>query len=123
MLYRLLHLTSGMHSGPYGPVRQVNMFMLINQLDSYGIAKDSTPTATLHYDNWIGPVAYRPYNEKKGHYNWHWFWETGNGDTGNQGPHQFDIARWGLNKNEHPVSVFSTGGIYGINPSECAQET
>ncbi|MDP4130903.1 MAG: Gfo/Idh/MocA family oxidoreductase, partial [Bacteroidota bacterium] len=55
--------------------------------------------------------------------NWHWFWETGNGDTGNQGPHQFDVARWGLNKNEHPVSVFSTGGLYGINPSECAQET
>ncbi|MCK4699946.1 MAG: gfo/Idh/MocA family oxidoreductase, partial [Bacteroidales bacterium] len=42
---------------------------------------------------------------------------------GNQGPHQFDIARWGLNKNEHPVSVYSTGGFYGIDPDECAQET
>jgi predicted dehydrogenase len=72
---------------------------------------------------WLGPAQYRAYNEKKGHYNWHWHWDTGNGDTGNQGPHQFDIARWGLNKNEHPVSIFSTGGIYGISPKECSQET
>jgi predicted dehydrogenase len=77
----------------------------------------------LHYDQWLGPAPYRPYNEKRSHYNWHWFWDTGNGDTGNQGPHQFDIARWGLNKNEHPVSVFSYGGVFGINPDECAQET
>jgi predicted dehydrogenase len=91
--------------------------------DSFGIARDSTPPATLHYDEWLGPAPYRAYNEKKGHYNWHWHWDTGNGDTGNQGPHQFDVARWGLNKNEHPVSVYSTGGIYGISPQECSQET
>jgi predicted dehydrogenase len=91
--------------------------------DSFGIAKDSTPPATLHYERWLGPAPYRPYNEKRLHYNWHWFWDTGNGDTGNQGPHQFDIARWGLNKNEHPVSIYSTGGIFGIDSDECAQET
>lgn len=91
--------------------------------DSFGIAADGTAPASLHYDMWLGPAPNRPYNEKRVHYNWHWFWDTGNGDTGNQGPHQFDIARWGLNKNEHPVSVFSMGGIYGIDPKECAQET
>lgn len=91
--------------------------------DSFGIAKDGTPPASLNYDMWLGPAPYRPYNEKRLHYNWHWFWDTGNGDTGNQGPHQFDIARWGLNKNEHPVSVFSMGGIFGIDPAECEQET
>ncbi|MET0241955.1 MAG: Gfo/Idh/MocA family oxidoreductase [Flavitalea sp.] len=90
---------------------------------SFGIAPDSEPPAGLHYDRWVGPAAWQPYNIKKTHYNWHWFWNTGNGDTGNQGPHQFDIARWGLNKNEHPVSVMSMGGIYGITPAECAQET
>jgi len=82
--------------------------------DSYGFAKDSLPPATFHYDRWLGPAPYRPYNSKRSHYCWHWYWDTGNGDTGNQGPHQFDIARWGLNKNEHPVSVYSTGGIYGL---------
>ena len=91
--------------------------------DSFGISPDSMPPEKLHYDRWLGPATYRPYNEKKGHYNWHWHWETGNGDTGNQGPHQFDVARWGLNKNDHPVSIYSTGGIYGVTPKECSQET
>ena len=111
-----------LHEGGIGEVYMARG-LCIKPRDSFGIAKDSTPPATLHYDEWLGPAPYRPYNEKRGHYNWHWFWDTGNGDTGNQGPHQFDIARWGLNKNEHPVSVYSSGNIYGISPDECAQET
>jgi predicted dehydrogenase len=111
-----------LHEGGIGDVYMARG-LCIKPRDSFGIAKDSEPPATLHYDQWLGPVTWRPYNEKRGHYNWHWFWDTGNGDTGNQGPHQFDIARWGLNKNEHPVTVYSTGGIYGIEPKECAQET
>ncbi len=111
-----------LHSGGIGDVYMARG-LCIKPRDSFGIAPDTAPPATLHYDNWLGPIAFRPYNEKKGHYNWHWFWETGNGDTGNQGPHQFDIARWGMNKNEHPVSIYSSGGIFGIDPKECAQET
>jgi len=110
------------HGGGIGEVYMARG-LCIKPRDSFGIAKDSTPPATLHYDRWLGPALWREYNEKRSHYNWHWFWDTGNGDTGNQGPHQFDIARWGLNKNEHPVSVYSAGGVYGINPDECAQET
>ena len=82
--------------------------------DSYGIAKDGEPPATFHYDRWLGPAPWRPYNEKRSHYCWHWYWDTGNGDTGNTGPHQLDIARWGLNKNEHPVTVYSAGGLWGL---------
>ena len=89
--------------------------------DSYGIAPDSEPPAMFHYDRWLGPAPWRPYNVKRSHYCWHWYWDTGNGDTGNTGPHQLDIARWGLNKNEHPVSVYSTGGLYGFNKEESAQ--
>ena len=111
-----------LHDGGIGEIYMARG-LCINPRDSFSIAKDSEPPATLHYDRWLGPASWRPYNEKRGHYNWHWFWDTGNGDTGNQGPHQFDIARWGLNKYEHPVSIYSTGGIYGIDRSECAQET
>ncbi|MEX2591762.1 MAG: Gfo/Idh/MocA family oxidoreductase [Anditalea sp.] len=111
-----------LHEGGIGEVYMARG-LCYKPRDSFGIAKDSTPPASLHYDEWLGPAPYRAYNEKKGHYNWHWHWDTGNGDTGNQGPHQFDVARWGLNKNEHPVSVYSSGGIYGINPMECSQET
>jgi len=86
--------------------------------DSYGWAKDGVPPATFHYDRWLGPATWRPYNEKRSHYNWHWYWDTGNGDSGNTGPHQLDIARWGMSKNEHPVSVWSTGGMYGFRQDE-----
>jgi predicted dehydrogenase len=111
-----------LHDGGIGEVYMAKG-LCYKPRDSFGIAKDSTPPASLHYDQWLGPAPWRQYNEKKGHYNWHWFWDTGNGDTGNQGPHQFDFARWGLNKNEHPVSVYAGGGVYGIDPKECAQET
>lgn len=111
-----------LHEGGIGDVYMARG-LCIKPRDSFGIAKDSQPPATLHYDRWLGPAPERPYNEKRGHYNWHWHWDTGNGDTGNQGPHQFDIARWGLNKNEHPVSIYSAGGIYGFTPEECSQET
>jgi predicted dehydrogenase len=111
-----------LHQGGIGDVYMARG-LCYKPRDPFGIAKDSTPPEGFHYDQWLGPAAYRPYNEKRSHYNWHWHWDTGNGDTGNQGPHQFDIARWGMNKNEHPVSVYSTGGIYGFTPQECSQET
>lgn len=111
-----------LHEGGIGEVYMARG-LCIKPRHSFGIAKDSAPPASLHFDRWLGPAPQRQFNEKRSHYNWHWFWDTGNGDTGNQGPHQFDIARWGLNKKEHPVSVFSSGGLYGIDPKECAQET
>lgn len=111
-----------LHDGGIGEVFEARG-MCFKPRDSFGIAEDSVPPATLNYDMWLGPAQYRPYNEKRGHYNWHWHWDTGNGDTGNQGPHQFDIARWGLNKKEHPIKVQSMGGIFGIDPEKCSQET
>jgi predicted dehydrogenase len=111
-----------LHNGGIGDVYMARG-LCFKPRDSFGIANDSNPPDSLHFDSWLGPAPMRKYNEKKGHYNWHWFWDTGNGDSGNQGVHEFDIARWGLNKHEHPVSVYSTGGIYGISPNECAQET
>lgn len=111
-----------LHEGGIGDVYMAKG-MCYKPRDSFGISEDSLPPAGLHYDLWLGPAQWRAYNEKRGHYNWHWHWNTGNGDTGNQGPHQFDIARWGLNKNEHPVSISSMGGIFGISPKECSQET
>lgn len=75
----------------------------------------------VHYDMWLGPAPERAFNRNRFHYNWHWHWDYGNGDTGNQGPHQFDVARWALGKDELPVRVNSMGGYYGYKNS--AQET
>jgi len=83
-------------------------------------AWDAAYLAKVDYDLWQGPAPARPFNRNRFHYNWHWNWSYGNGDTGNQGPHQFDIARWGLAKNEHPVKMSSHGGYFGP-PSQ--QET
>jgi predicted dehydrogenase len=77
--------------------------------------------AKVDYNMWIGPAPSKPFNRNRFHYNWHWQWDYGNGDTGNQGPHQFDIARWGLGKNEHPIKISSMGGYFGEKPT--AQET
>ncbi len=110
-----------LHEGGIGEIFMARA-LCFKARDSYGMAKDSEPPETLHYDRWLGPAPWRPYNEKRGHYNWHWYWDTGNGDTGNTGPHQLDIARWGLNKNEHPVKVYSTGGIYGFRQDEVKPE-
>ena len=53
----------------------------------------------------------RDYTQNRYQYNWHWFWDTGNGDIGNQGIHEMDIARWGLGR-ELPKGAVSTGGKY-----------
>jgi predicted dehydrogenase len=79
---------------------------------------DAAYLSKVDYDLWLGPAPLRPFNRNRFHYNWHWHWDYGNGDTGNQGPHQFDIARWGLGKNEHPVRVSAIGGYFGPPSSQ-----
>jgi predicted dehydrogenase len=68
---------------------------------------------TIDYDLWCGPARKLPLMRKNLHYDWHWTWEYGNGDLGNQGIHEMDKARWGLGKNELPTSVVSVGGRFG----------
>jgi predicted dehydrogenase len=81
--------------------------------------KPETPVPSgLHFDLWLGPAAQRDFNENFVHYNWHWFWDFGNGDLGNQGVHQMDIARWGLNKNDLPQSVNSVGGYFAFDSDQ-----
>jgi predicted dehydrogenase len=69
--------------------------------------------ATCDYNLWCGPAPTGPVTRSKFHYDWHWFWDYGNGDLGNQGIHEMDKARWGLNQNALPRSVVSLGGRFG----------
>ena len=78
---------------------------------SIGHKADSPVPPGVDWDKFLGPAPMRPFNELRFAYNWHWFWDTGNGDIGNQGIHQMDVARWGLGV-ELPTSVSSTGGKY-----------
>jgi len=79
---------------------------------------DTAYLKNVHYDLWIGPAPKRPFNRNRFHYNWHWHWDYGNGDTGNQGPHQFDNARWGLNRDDYPIKVRSFGGYFAFDSSQ-----
>jgi predicted dehydrogenase len=79
---------------------------------SIGHKPDSPVPPGVDYDLWCGPAEKRPFNANRFHYNWHWFWNTGNGDIGNQGVHEMDFALWGLGKDHLPPSVISTGGKY-----------
>ncbi len=76
---------------------------------SIGRVQNSEIPEGVDWNTFLGPAPYRPFNENRFHYKWHWFWDTGSGDLGNQGIHQADIARWSLGKLTHPVRINGTG--------------
>lgn len=86
--------------------------LCLKQRASIGHTKDSKIPEGVNWDAFLGPAPYRPFNRNRFHYKWHWFWDTGNGDLGNQGPHQADIGRWALNKRVHPVKIQGMGDYF-----------
>ena len=109
-----------LHSGKLGEI-YMSRSCLIKARESFGRAKNSPAPPGVNYDLWLGPAPWRPFNEKRFHYNWHWFWDTGNGDSGNTGPHNCDRGRWGLQEYTHPKEIQSMGGFYAWD--DCDQET
>jgi predicted dehydrogenase len=82
---------------------------------SIGHTPDSPTPAGLNWDLFLGPAPMRPFNEKRFAYYWHWFWDTGNGDIGNQGVHETGIARWALGDPVWPKTAMAFGGKFGID--------
>ncbi len=82
---------------------------------SIGYKPVAGPPAHLDFDIWLGPAPRQPFHGNLVHYNWHWFWDFGNGDIGNQGVHEMDVARWALG-DTLPKSVVSLGGRYVDGP-------
>ncbi|HUB83142.1 MAG TPA: Gfo/Idh/MocA family oxidoreductase [Bryobacteraceae bacterium] len=77
--------------------------------DTIGRTPKSAVPAGVNYDLWLGPAPDRGFSKNRFHYTWHWFWDTGNGDLGNQGIHEVDTARWGLGVG-FPTKVSAIGG-------------
>jgi hypothetical protein len=71
------------------------------------------PPDTIDYNLWCGPAPMDPVMRTKFHYDWHWFWDYGNGDIGNQGVHELDVARWAIQADDMPQSVRCFGGRLG----------
>jgi predicted dehydrogenase len=100
-----------------GGIGQVNFArgLCYKRRSSIGALGDYPIPAEADFNLWSGPALYTTpkLTRPKFHYDWHWQRLYGNGDTGNQGPHQTDIARWGLGLNRQPNSVIAYGGRLG----------
>jgi predicted dehydrogenase len=103
--------TQLLHDGVIGKV-YLAKGLCFKRRKSIGHAEDGPVPPGVDWDKFLGPAPKRPFNSLRFKYNWHWFWDTGNGDIGNQGIHEMDIARWGLGKPGLPKAVVSTGGKY-----------
>lgn len=82
-----------------------------------GIKPDEPVPPGLDYDLWLGPARYRPFSRNHVHYNWHWTWEFGNGDVGNQGIHETDLCMWGLDVGL-PNVITAMGGKFTFNDAK-----
>jgi hypothetical protein len=99
-----------LHSGKLGEVYMAKG-LCYKWRDTIGKTPDEPVPAGVDYDLWLGPAPKRSFSKNRFHYNWHWNWEYGNGDMGNQGVHEMDIARWGLNVTL-PDKISAIGGHF-----------
>jgi len=97
-----------LHSGKLGEVYMAKG-LCYKWRDTIGKTPDEPVPAGVDYDLWLGPAPKRPFSKNRFHYNWHWNWDYGNGDMGNQGVHEMDIARWGLDVTL-PTRITAAGG-------------
>jgi len=79
------------------------------------VSAPKQPPAEVNYDLWSGPREILPIRRERFHYDWHWQSPYGNGDIGNQGPHQMDVARWALGQEKCAPNVLSIGGRFGYD--------
>jgi len=110
------------HAGNIGAIKWVRGFCYkYRGTGSNGIVNATNGPNPLpdsvDYNLWCGPAEMVPLQREKLHYKWHWVWNTGNGDIGNQGVHEMDLARWALGDNAKalPPAVCSIGGRFGVD--------
>ncbi len=104
-----------LHAGGLGKVKIARGLCYKRRKSIGKVLGDQKPPASCNYNLWVGPSPMVPLHRKNLHYDWHWDFNTGNGDLGNQGVHQMDIARWGLGMDRLPDRVTSLGGRLGYD--------
>ena len=101
------------HAGKIGKVKVAHA-LCYKRRKSIGLVDTPAPLpAGIDFDLWAGPAPAVVPRRERLHYDWHWNQLTGNGDLGNQNPHEIDKARWGLGKHTLPTQVVSLGGRLG----------
>jgi len=101
--------------GHLGKILSVQVCCFRNR---HSIGKRTTPLkppASVDYNLWLGPAADLPMFRERFHYDWHWVWNTGNGDVGNQAPHEIDLCGWLLDASAHPATMRTFGNRFAWN--------
>jgi predicted dehydrogenase len=86
-----------------------------------GRAKPEAPPAGVDYELWLGPASGQ-FTKNRFHYQWHWFWDLGTGELGNNGIHGLDLARNVLGL-DTPVKVSCAGGKFYYDDDQQTPDT
>jgi predicted dehydrogenase len=103
---------AAIHSGQLGKLL-VSRALCYKSRKSIGFRPVGQAPKEVDFNIWTGPAPKQDFHANLVHYNWHWFWDFGNGDIGNQGVHEMDVARWAIAGGTLPRKVFSLGGRFG----------
>jgi predicted dehydrogenase len=101
--------------GELGKILMVHAWVYKQRASIGKVSGSGTVPDSVDYDLWCGPAPKGPLPRQKLHYDWHWQWDTGCGEVGNNGPHHLDACRWALGEPGLPRSVFSIGGRFGYD--------
>lgn len=108
-------LHEAIHAGKFGRLK-IAYGYCCKPRASIKFAEPAEPPEYLDWNLWCGPAKVEHYHRNYVPYNWHWFWNTGNGDLNNQGTHQLDVARWAIDPDQtHPVRAMAIGGRFQWN--------
>ena len=105
------------HEGLIGKV-YLSKGLCYKRRNTIGHKEDSPTPAGVNWEMFLGPAPMRAFNELRFKYNWHWFWDTGNGDIGNQGVHELGLARWALGDPAWPVNAYAHGGKFAYTDDQ-----
>jgi predicted dehydrogenase len=107
-----------------GKLGKIHMAKAINsqKRKDIGHAADGPVPPEVDYDLWLGPAPQHAFNPNRFHYNWHWFWDYGTGDLGNDGVHHVDVARWALGMTV-PGAISSGGGKFAFDDDQQTPDT
>ena len=110
-----------LHNGTFGEI-YLARGLCFKRRNTIGRASAEAIPRGVDYDSWTGPAPLKPFTRNRFHYNWHWIWDTGNGDLGNQGIHQIDFARWGLGV-RLPNRISAIGGHFMFDDDQQTPNT
>lgn len=103
-----------LRGGILGPIRYAHALVYRPRQSIGRVSAPTAPPDSVDYDLWCGPAPKEPLMRKQLHYEWHWFWSTGNGEIGNNGVHVMDLCRWALGQNRPPPRAMSIGGRFAF---------